>query len=47
LLKEYLAEDYRDTIELIEIMDSIRQKIELDEIPHFTTILLNNHLFEL
>jgi hypothetical protein len=38
LLKEYLAEDYRDTVELIEIMDSIRQKIELDEIPHFTTI---------
>ncbi len=38
LLKEYLAEDYRDTVELIEIMDSIRQKIELEEIPHFTTI---------
>ncbi len=38
LLKEYLAEDYRDTVELIEIMDSIRQKIELEETPHFTTI---------
>jgi len=38
LLKEYLAEDYRDTVELIEIMDSIRQKIDLKEIPHFTTI---------
>ncbi len=38
LLKEYLAEDYRDTVELIEIMDSIRQKIDLEKIPHFTTI---------
>jgi len=28
LLKEYLAEDYWDTVELIEVMDSIRQKIE-------------------
>jgi transposase len=38
LLKEYLSEDYRDTVELTEIMDSLRQKIHLDEVPHFTTI---------
>jgi calcineurin-like phosphoesterase family protein len=38
LLKEYLAEDYRDIVELTEIMDSLRQKINLDEVPHFTTI---------
>jgi len=38
LLKEYLAEDYRDTIELTEIMDSVREKIQLKEVPHFTTI---------
>ena len=38
LLKEYLAEDYRDTVELTEIMDSLRKKIHLDEVPHFTTI---------
>jgi transposase len=38
LLKEYLSEDYRDTVELTEIMDSLRKKIRLDEIPHFTTI---------
>lgn len=38
LLKEYLAEDYRDTIELTEIMDSVRKKIQLKEVPHFTTI---------
>jgi transposase len=38
LLKEYLSEDYRDTVELTEIMDSLREKISLDEVPHFTTI---------
>jgi transposase len=37
-LKEYLSEDYRDTIELTEIMDVIREKIHLDRVPHFTTI---------
>jgi hypothetical protein len=39
LLKEYLSEDYRDTVELTEIMNSLRKKIHLDEVPHFTTIL--------
>ena len=38
LLKEYLSEDCRDTIELTEIMDSLRERIQLDEVPHFTTI---------
>jgi hypothetical protein len=38
LLKEYLSEDYRDTVELTEIMESLREKIHLDEVPHFTTI---------
>lgn len=38
LLKEYLSEDYRDTVELTEIMDSLRKKIHLYEVPHFTTI---------
>jgi hypothetical protein len=38
LLKEYLSENYRDTVELTEIMDSLREKIHLDEVPHFTTI---------
>jgi transposase len=38
LLKEYLSEDYRDTVELTEIMDSLREKIHLNEVPHFTTI---------
>ena len=38
LLKEYLSEDYRDTTELAEIMDTFREKITLDKVPHFTTI---------
>jgi hypothetical protein len=38
LLKEDLSEDFRDTTELTEIMDSLREKIQFDEIPHFTTI---------
>ena len=38
LLKEYLSEDYRDAVELMEIMNSLREKIHLDEVPHFTTI---------
>jgi len=38
LLKEYLSEDDRDTIELTEITDSLQERIHLDEVPHFTTI---------
>ena len=38
LLKEYLSEYYQDTIELTEIMESLQEKIHLDEVPHFTTI---------
>jgi len=38
LLKEYLSEDYRDTVELTEVMDTIREKIQLNEVPHFTTL---------
>jgi len=38
LLKEYLSEDYRDTVELTEVMDALREKIQLDEVPHFTTL---------
>jgi len=38
LLKEYLSEDYRDTVELTEIMGTLREKINLEEVPHFTTI---------
>ena len=46
LLKEYLAEDYRDTIELTEIMDFFREKIQLKEVPHFTTLQNFCHRFK-
>jgi len=38
LLKEYLSEDYRDTVDLVDLMNEIKQKINLDSIPHFTTL---------
>jgi hypothetical protein len=38
LLKEYLSEDYLYAVELTEIMDSLRKKIQLDEVPHITKI---------
>ena len=33
LLKEYLSEDYRDTVELTEVMDTLREKLQLDAVP--------------
>ena len=38
LLKEYLHEDYRDIVELIELMDQVKSKIGLKQVPHFTTL---------
>jgi hypothetical protein len=38
LLKEYLNEDYRDIVELIEVMDEVKTRIGLNQVPHFTTL---------
>jgi hypothetical protein len=38
LLKEYLSEDYPDTVDLVDLMHGIKQRINLDSIPHFTTL---------
>jgi hypothetical protein len=38
LMKEYLSEGYRDTAELTQITDTLREKIHLDRVPHSTTI---------
>ncbi|WP_406661848.1 IS5 family transposase [Methanolobus sp. ZRKC3] len=38
LLKEYLNEDYRDIVELIEVMDDVKTRIGLKKVPHFTTL---------
>lgn len=36
-LKKYPSKDYWDTVELAEIIDTLREKIHLDNVPHFTT----------
>jgi hypothetical protein len=38
LLKEYLSEDYRDTVELPETIEVLMEIINLDDIHYFTAI---------
>ena len=38
LLKEYISTDYRDFVELIDLMNNIKEKIDLDKVPHYTTL---------
>ena len=38
LFKEVLHTDYRSTIDLIELMSGITELLELEEVPHFTTL---------
>ena len=38
LLKEYLKTDYKSIVELVELMDSIKSRIGLKQVPHYTTI---------
>jgi hypothetical protein len=38
LLKEYLNTDYRSIVELVELMDKVKLKIGLKQVPHFTTL---------
>ena len=38
LLKEYLNEDYRDIVEIVELMDKVKEKTGLKQVPHFTTL---------
>ncbi len=44
LLKECISTDYRDFVELIELielidlMNNIKEKLDLDKIPHYTTL---------
>ncbi len=37
-MKEYLSEDYRNMVELLDLMNDIKLKINLDSVPHFTTL---------
>jgi Transposase DDE domain. len=38
LLKEYISTDYRDFVELIDLMNNIKEKLDLDKIPHYTPL---------
>lgn len=38
LLKEYIGEDYRDIVELLDLMEELKGRIQLSEVPHFTTL---------
>ncbi|KAF5040026.1 IS5 family transposase ISMev1 [anaerobic digester metagenome] len=38
LLKEYISTDYRDFVELIDLMSNIKEKLDLDKGPHYTTL---------
>ncbi|RXA19720.1 IS5 family transposase [Methanosarcina sp. MSH10X1] len=37
-LKEYISTDYRDFVELIDLMSNIKEKFDLDKVPHYTTL---------
>ena len=38
ILKEYIQEDYRDIVDLLNIMDIVKEKLNLVTIPHYTTL---------
>ena len=38
LSKEYISTDYRDFVELIDLMSDIKEKLGFDKIPYFTTL---------
>ena len=37
LLKEYISTGYRDFVELVDLMSSIKEKLDLDKVSHYTT----------
>ena len=38
LLKEYISTDYRDFVELIDLISNIKEKLDLDRVPRYTTL---------
>ncbi|QLC49345.1 IS5 family transposase [Methanolobus zinderi] len=38
LLKEYLKTDYRSIVELIQLMNPVKSRIGLKQVPHYTTL---------
>jgi hypothetical protein len=37
-MKEYLSEDFCDPVELTDRMNEIKLEINIDSVPHFTTL---------
>jgi hypothetical protein len=35
---KYISTDYRDLVELVDLMSSIKEKLDLDKVPHYTTL---------
>ena len=38
LFKEYINENYRKFVKLVELMDRVQSKIGIKQVPHFTTL---------
>jgi len=38
LLKEYLKTDYRSIVELVQLINPVKSRIGLKQIPHYTTL---------
>jgi len=38
LFREALRTDYRSAVELIDLMDGIKETLQLDQVPHYSTI---------
>jgi hypothetical protein len=38
LLREALGTDYRDTVDFIELLDPIRDLLQLEQVPHYSTL---------
>lgn len=38
LLREALGTDYRDTVDLVELLGPIRDLLQLEQVPHYSTL---------
>ena len=38
IFREIIGEDYRDTVQLVDLMDRIKEILQLDHVPHYTTL---------
>ncbi|QYZ79902.1 hypothetical protein E2N92_10945 [Methanofollis formosanus] len=43
IFREIIGEDYRDTVQLVDLMDRIKEILQLDQVPHYTTLHKFSH----